>query len=654
MNVPISTLDVGPTTARYWVSWRSKFRATSGLFFACLATMAVVADNPFGFDVQRVPPEGGKHLGSSSDLQNMISEINANIERIRQQQHTDQLVGDQLERARADAFKQWAADHHADLGAGPKFSEIKNMELPSNLGGNVDIDWLATLGNQGWKAQGPLGVLTYLAGKEFWFASRSEQPDRSTFASTYPDSNWRAASAADLLLSGKASVEEIFQPGKATSAVLDKQWQHAFQRALNDSIPFLSSKKASDSTPGGVLLNTPVSLSSFQPTDRDVQGYLCVSLKAISDAAAKELQTGRLSEPVAWLAGMNWIDAIAPDPEHRDMVIIGRTLTSWPAIHLDDVAALLRNLHQPAPYCSLDPQPERILVLNRLFEWLTDKNVAANLDSVLWQVRNTLGNQVVALGNLPPCWAAQCIVMADYDMKRLSQGLVKFPGLPSMLERGAASGQAKAGTASGTVVGDQMARFWFCIGDRQPVFGTNAAGVIWLEECKVTVKTERQIADRSGALSDAHSGRDESAEGFARDLSNQLHAVGSEFHSIGGLENIFRLEAVLQAVAFMDIGGEVDLDYLEHRYPLQGPMELPAALPGLANGKVIHLPTTQRRGRAVTAILTPIVCGGVNLEVPVTPASLKRAKPEQTALCKQALMSRPNTTTPFWPIHRAQ
>jgi hypothetical protein len=552
----------------------------------------------------------------------------------------------QNEQARAYAFQQWAQQHHGDFGTGPKFDEIKNMELPSNLGGPVDIDWLASMGNQGALAKGAIGALTYMAGKEAWFALRAEKPDRSTFASTYPDSNWRAVSAADLLLSGKASVEQVFLPGQATQVVQDKLWQHQFQRAINDSVPFLSSS-THQAGPGGVLMETPVGQDSFRRSGRTLDGYLCVSLKALARAAETQLQAGSLSDAIAWVGGLTWIDGVVVD-KNQDLVLIGRVLNR-PGIHLDDVALLLRNAEGPAPYCSLDPFPENILRLRRKLAELGTRQIP-NVNDLVSQLRSAIGDQEVVLGNLPPSRAGEVLIFADYDMKKLSQGLLSATGLTSMLDISVAKARQALAQRRPIPVPAAMSRFWFCIGQDQPAFGTNDTGTIWLEDCKVVVRTELQVTTSRGQLLDASGPPDNDAEAFAANFS--VGAVASEYPSIAALENLFRLQALLHAAAFLNELEQADLTYLRQRYPLQWVSHLPPSLPGLASGKTVSVPVEVRGEREATAILTPVVCGGVDLDVTVRPKSLIAAKPDESALGTKALSMRPDAKTVFWGIRQ--
>src|SRR5205085_868564 len=136
--------------------------------------------------------------------------------------------------------------------------------------------------------------------------------------------------------------------------------------------------------------------------------------------------------------------------------------------------------------------------------------IADNFDTCLNQVRDTIGPQMDVIGGVPrTSRAAHIMINADYDMKQLSQGLISASDvLTSVLDRHILSAQSAIVSAANEETGSSMARFWFCVASNQPSFGTNLAGVIWLEQCSVAVRTERQLATASGKLVDSHSAPD--------------------------------------------------------------------------------------------------------------------------------------------------
>ena len=603
---------------------------------------------------ERIPAEGGKRTGTAEDRDRLIAEINILMERHRLQQGLDSLKGDQLEKARSEAFYKWASQHHSDLRTGPEFEEIKNTELQSNVGGPLDLDWLATLASTGPLARGPVGAMTYLAGKELWFAKRAEKPDRTTFSTTYPDTNWRALNAADLLLSGKVSVEEVFIPERASKPVRDRVSQMAFQRSVNDAVAGFTSgnPKAKPDAPTvkGVTMAMRLGDASFRRAEnRSLDAYLCVSLRALALAAADELgRFGRLSEETAWLGGLNHVTALMPDGD--DWVLIGQVIAGHGScIHLDDVATVLHSTVQRAdPFVSLDPRPENVLRMNGLLEQAQANGSAGkDLPRFLQQLREAIGPQMVVVGGIPRgSRAAHTLIDADYALKSFHQGLTPAPGLvKSSLERSIENAREQGGVASG----GSMSRVWYCLAPQdQPVFGTNSNGAIWLEQCHVVVRTERQVAAATGQLEDAHTRPDPEAEAFCEEFSRNVAQIGELCFSIRSLVELFRIKALLEAAFHLGAFRGDEVAYLAERYPQQMATPMPESLPGLANGKVVSWTNSVSPRTRQVLTLTPLVCGGVDMSVKIAPRMLVAANVREAQLCDGALRTRPNPTAVFW------
>jgi hypothetical protein len=457
-----------------------------------------------------------------------------------------------------------------------------------------------------------------------------------------------------LLLSGKVSIEEVLLPTHDSQPVRDKAAQLQLQRQINESLPFLSSKKSDDTGLGGVALNSKTEPDSFRAVkEKPLDRYVCVSLKAIAQNASEALSAGvALTEGVAWLGGLTSVNALIPDAAHGDLLLVGRA-SPGPKIHVDDVAELLRTAGHQGPYCSLDPKPENVLKLNQL---LGSEPSEENLDSgaFLKSVRDTVGGQTTRVGNLDrTSRAAREIVMADYHLKKYDQGFLAAPGLvTSCLDLCVASArQAIAAGTSGPLSSSGTARVWICF-DRahQPVFGTNSTGIIWLEDCPIAVRTEREMSTASGELVDAATPPDPEAIAFANDFSENFSKIGALDPAIGACENLFRLQALFNAAAYLGLLHGAGIDYFDDRYPLQMSTDMPADLPGLANGKVVQWSDSPAKGAVRTFKLIPIVCGGVDMDIHVRSQEFTIAAPEHIRTCARALCCPHDAKATSWAV----
>src|SRR5207249_5329440 len=140
---------------------------------------------------------------------------------------------------------------------------------------------------------------------------------------------------------------------------------------------------------------------------------------------------------------------------------------------------------------------------------------------IIKNCRSAIGGQRVVTGGVPPnSRHAKIMIYADYDMKRISQGLLKMPGIRSVLD------MSVENPKNNSSAGASMSRFWFHIKESRnnqiyPNYNENE-GIVFINECPVVVLTEKQYADAEGNLKDDNSADDKVATAFSEEMSSRF------------------------------------------------------------------------------------------------------------------------------------
>jgi hypothetical protein len=264
-----------------------------------------------------------------------------------------------------------------------------------------------------------------------------------------------------------------------------------------------------------------------------------------------------------------------------------------------------------APYCSLDPKPENIRRLNYALS-----NKDSDFETTIRNCRNAIGGQQVVVGGVPKnSRHAKIMIYTDYEMKKLSQGLSRLPGIRSCIDIAAADHH------NSFEKGSSMSRFWFHIKESvdnkiYPNYIENE-GIVFINECPVVVLTEKQESDAEGHTKDNASVEDPDAEAFAADMSRNYANLAKENELFAELENMFRLQACCRSIRFREELPSSNGDLMKGSgIKLTGGEYLPAELPGLINYKTFETHTDEKDKVFVDSRLY-LVCGGVSQEMKV-------------------------------------
>jgi hypothetical protein len=312
--------------------------------------------------------------------------------------------------------------------------------------------------------------------------------------------------------------------------------------------------------------------------------------------------------------GMSWLEGYVIDKENKDIVIVGKCLDSKPVYHAEDIIINLQNVldSSTAPYCSLDPNAADILKFSKMIDESNLEEFEKNVDTY----KNAVGEQKVVVGGVPlNSRHAAIMIYADYDMKKISQGLLKVNGIRSSLDIAFEKSSDKSRNSS------SMSRYWLHIkedkiGKSFPNFNYSE-GIVFINECPVVVLTERQMIDAEGNLKDNKQVSDGNAGIFAKEMSENYDTLTVQNHWFAELENIFRLQACFRALAFKNEIANSGIDISPARnIRLESGNELPPALPGLMNYLITEKEKETKDGIETLSHFY-FVAGGVSQELKV-------------------------------------
>jgi len=386
------------------------------------------------------------------------------------------------------------------------------------------------------------------------------------------------------------------------------------------------------------------------PHPSTVEDRLCLSLRVLS----LEAQKRSVSSEANHMAGIGWFEGYVVDPDSQDVILIGRSASQWPSLHLDDLVVNLRNVWEQRvqPYCSLDPRPDDMLKLHRLTSQAGVMSSIEQMHEFYARLKEAWGPQTVVVGGVPKnSRHAHVMIDADYHMKKLSQGLAHVDGVPScldiVLEEARKSVQA---TGQIPALGMSMSRFWFHIGKGEPTYEESEC-IVCLDRCAVVVLTEKQRATADGTLFDS-GGDDPTAQTFAGQLSDRFAQAARSVREYADLENLFRLSALLRAMHLQNATTKAGMDvrYLLADFVCQMESPMPPNLPGLTNNQEAK-GTLTKGGMLYQYALFPMACGGVSMEMPVNRTQFKKTDSARLDQLRAAVLkSRPSRDALCWPL----
>lgn len=388
----------------------------------------------------------------------------------------------------------------------------------------------------------------------------------------------------------------------------------------------------------GCTKNTPKRIA-------EVKGdYLCISMSNFMEAIIKIANDHeKLPADIETLFGMSWLDGYVVDKENMDIILVGKCMKNRPTYHAEDLLVNLHNVFDStgSPYCSLDPKPENIKQLN-----VAMNNESADFEATIRNCQAAIGGQQVVVGGVPRnSRHARIMIYADYDMKKLSQGLIQIPGIRSCIDISISNAE------DALEKGSSMSRFWFHIKEKKdgityPNYIENE-GIVFINECPVVVLTEKQMVDAEGNTSDNTSEEDSDADTFAMDMSRNYSKITEANKLFAELENLFRLQACLKSMKFKDVVFESKRNVLTGTgLNLMHGDELPPSLPGLINYKILEK-EEKENGTVQISKQLYLVCGGVSQEMETKENSFI-SDPSISKHKNSIINTRPELSSIFW------
>lgn len=391
-----------------------------------------------------------------------------------------------------------------------------------------------------------------------------------------------------------------------------------------------------------VNVNSPNNSSGFHGQ------FICISLNRFLTEVNKNVEEKiAIPDELNKMFGMSWLEGYVIDMENNDIVLVGKRIDSKPVYHAEDIIINLQNVldSSAAPYCSLDPNAADILRFDKMISEVDLEEFEKNIDTY----RNEVGGQKVVVGGVPlNSRHAAIMIYADYDMKKISQGLLKVNGIRSSLDIALENSTNKRKNSS------SMSRYWLHIkedkiGKSYPNFNYSE-GIVFINECPVVILTERQMIDDEGNLKDNKQVSDGNAGIFAEEMSENYDTLALQNKWFAELENVFRLQACFRVLAFKNEITNSDIDISPARnIRLESGNELPPALPGLMNYKITEKERETKEGIETLSHFY-FVAGGVSQELKVENRNMVLSK-AMDKINTLVVNSRPDKESVQWVLN---
>lgn len=412
-----------------------------------------------------------------------------------------------------------------------------------------------------------------------------------------------------------------------------RPWCNTFFIALGAILGVVTASCQKPTSSGG----SPTSGKEVIPSSQkdEVRPSLALSLTVLQEEAAKQHQA--LPHDLAHPGGMNRIQGFMI--EDGEILLLGAQDPdpSLPPVDLESLVIALRNAYQVSPAyqgvlgCTIDP------------------SVGAEDP---WRIQ-----QVKVLGMPATVTMAARHVAIDYELKKVSAGILSFAGVPSQWEMTRSASPLCEGPMDKEM--EAVHRFWFYpLYPPSPRFMEEEGMVLILKPVGVQLLTEQEFLDRTGKRTGATQASP-LAERFAQVITELL--AKNQLRHYAQLRQDFRVIEVAQLLRFKRVPAQ-SLQYFLQDYSLTEVM-VPEFVGGIRREEqgeaVCDTEISERQapqGKLISGTervqryhLTSR--GGVEAEVQLAPEHFVEERSGVLAdLRRRVRASRPSAQALLWPI----
>jgi hypothetical protein len=406
----------------------------------------------------------------------------------------------------------------------------------------------------------------------------------------------------------------------------------------------------------------PEGTDGFASLSKALQHSRAVSLRILQQKAAQDVRDGNHTEAIFQLCGINKLLGYLLDMENNDLILIGSSDKTTPAVELDNLVVALRNVwkkylvvkdsqyYYSPPGCSIDPNAGVVGSLQQIGRTILASQKSDDIQMNIERWKSVCGQpQSVRVLGIPQATKfAKIMIEADYDMKRIVDGsdrlnLEGFQSLPDMTLNLIQAQWKRYGRI--LIPLSTLNRFWFYPG--RTGF-TGDGQLVLLEQSEVTLLTEREYLTQRGEI--AGSGESDSlANAFANNFSLRYREIAEQKPIYAELDGLFRLTALMNIIQSRDDVAKagLDINYFLDEYPIK-PFLVSNALPGRSNVK-----QAARRMETVTGYTEEYfwlpTCGGVSIDFKPKESGWKKLKSNiSERIQKNILNAGPSSQSLFW------
>ena len=377
--------------------------------------------------------------------------------------------------------------------------------------------------------------------------------------------------------------------------------------------------------------------------------YICLSLKTLTDL----VKAGHFTDEARNMGGIGKVVGYVLDKKNRDVILIGVSSNTSPSINIDDFVVDMRNVWNglPDPFCSLDPQPENILMLQKFLSEQSPFASERDSGQFMDELREKCGPQRVRIGGVPrDSRFAHVMINADYHMKKVQQGIISVPPVHSQLDimlEDARDKIRKYGRLPEFKL--SISRFWFHIKNGEPTF-IKQDGMVMIKSCTMVVLTEKQRYDADGVLHDVAED-DDYAIAFAKEMSDYLGSGSLTVPEFLELNNLFRLHALVKAMHYENVfeTSDIDLNFWLNEYEYREKSIMPNSLSCIANVKKVRYEKKMGNQTKIFFVYQ-MVAGGVGMEMHLDSRSFYPETSTKIPLKALVISKRPSPDTLTWNV----